>query len=333
MNPDNATRIAHLRWMMLGRAVDDRLAALFKQGQLAGNAFLGRGQEAFSAAGVMQLRDHDVFAPLIRDTAGRIAFGEPLVDGFRVCLGRRTSVMRGRDGNIHRGVLDRPRMQLAMISHLGSAVSAASGVLLSRRLRGRQTAGDLSVALVSIVDGAMAAVATHEGINAAGVEKLPMVVMLANNQVSYSTFNDRSFACRHLVDRAAAYGFTGHTCDGTDADACLATMADAVRRARRGDGPQLVVADLLRLAGHGEHDDAAYVTAELKSRFGDCLQLAERTLKKQGILDEAGLAAMRDEVRREVAAAHEQAAGEPAASPADEDWNAYATRDLMEIRG
>jgi acetoin:2,6-dichlorophenolindophenol oxidoreductase subunit alpha len=326
-------RVQHLRWMLLARMADDRAATLYRQGALAGSAFLGRGQEAFSAAGAMMLRDGDILAPLIRDLAARLAFGEPLIDGFRTCLGKRTGPMRGRDGNIHRGVYAGPRRQLAMVSHLGAMVAAVSGALMARRIQGRQQGPDRAVGLVSLGDGAMAAGAAHEGLNVAGVERLPLVLMLANNQLSYSTGNDRSFACARLVDRAAAYGFTGRTCDGTDADACLATMAEAIDAARSGAGPQMVVADLLRLAGHGEHDDAAYVPSELRSRFGDCLSLTERTLRATGILTDEDLARMREEARAAVQAACEAAQAEAAADPALDDWQALSTRDLREFRG
>ncbi len=329
--PAAETRLQHLRWMILARATDDRLAALFRQGgQLAGGVYLGRGQEAFSAAGAMPLRRGDIFAPLIRDGAGRLAFGENLVDVFRTCLGKRTGPMRGRDGNVHRGNLD--LNLLPMISHLGGMIPVVVGALMARRLKGALTGTDLPVGMASIGEGGMAAGATHEGLNAAGVERLPVVVMVANNQVAYSTFNDRSFACTNLVERAVGYGFTGHTCDGTDADACLAVMADAVARARRGEGPQMVVATLLRLSGHAEHDDAAYVTPELRSRFGDCLTLTARTLKQQGLLDDAALTRMWDEAKAQIQTAYQQAAGEDAPDPQDEDWTAYSERDLTGFR-
>ena len=321
-------RLAHLRWMILARVIDDRLATLYKQNALAGSAFLGRGQEALSAAGGIYLRPGDIFAPMIRDQAGRLAFGEDPLDVFRTCLGRRTGNTRGRDGNVHRGVHVGDRRQLAFISHLGGMVPATVGALLGKRLKGELRGTDTPVGMVSIGDGGMAAGAAHEGLNAAGIERLPLVVMVANNQLSYSTYNDRSFACRHLVDRAAAYGFTGRTCDGTDADACLATMGLAVAAARRGEGPQMVVAELLRLAGHGEHDDASYVTPELRSRFGDCLPLTERTLKNQGVIDEAGLAKLWDEARQISQRAYEQASSEPEPDPAQEDWCAYSARNL-----
>jgi pyruvate dehydrogenase E1 component alpha subunit/2-oxoisovalerate dehydrogenase E1 component alpha subunit len=329
----NEVRLDHLRWMIRARALDDRLATLYRQGQrIVGKVFLGRGQEAFSAAGTMPLRraapglPGDVFAPLIRDLAGRLAFGDQMIDVVREHTGRRTARMRGRDGNVHHGDIDTG--VLPMISHLGAMVSAVNGILVARRLRG--IAG--TVGVTAIGDGGMNTGALHEALNIAAIERLPLVLMVADNQLAFSTSSDRTYACRHLVDRAIGYGVRGHSVNGTDADACLKAMFEAVARARTGDGPQMVVATLLRLAGHGEHDDASYVDADLKSRFGDCVQLASRTLVSEGVLSEAGVQRLWDEAKAQVAAALEQTESEPEPDPAAEDWCAVSERHLTRFR-
>src|SRR5437868_10769351 len=122
------------RWMLLARTLEDKLASLYRGGLITGGVYIGRGQEAVSVACGLFLQKGDVFAPLIRDQAGRSAFGEPLIDVARTYLGSRQGPMRGRDGNIHRG---RPRDdQLAMISHLGAMVSVTVGALLAKRFKG-----------------------------------------------------------------------------------------------------------------------------------------------------------------------------------------------------
>src|SRR4051812_28709961 len=90
------------RWMLLGRLLEDKFASLWRGGKITGGVFLGRGQEALSASLGMNLRKGDIFAPLIRDQAGRLAFGEPILDGIRTYLGSALGPMRGRDGNVHR---------------------------------------------------------------------------------------------------------------------------------------------------------------------------------------------------------------------------------------
>src|SRR3954451_9751683 len=135
------------RWMLLARVLEEKLASLYRGGMITGGVYLGRGQEAVSAACGLFLKKGDVFAPLIRDQAGRSAFGEPLLDVVRTYLGSVKGPMRGRDGNIHRG---RPLdTQLAMISHLGAMIPVMVGKLLAKRMKGEKD----FVGLTTIGDG------------------------------------------------------------------------------------------------------------------------------------------------------------------------------------
>src|SRR5207244_7866948 len=155
----------------------------------------------------------------------------------------------GRCANIHRG--SSGDGQLAMISHLGAMVSVVVGSLMAKRGRGEKN----FIGLTTIGEGGMQTGASHEGMNIAAVEHVPLPIFATNNHYAYSTPNDREFACANLVDRARGYGFEGYELDGTDLAQSLDVIGTAVKRARAGRPPQLVVASILRLAGHGEHDD------------------------------------------------------------------------------
>jgi acetoin:2,6-dichlorophenolindophenol oxidoreductase subunit alpha len=314
------------RWMLLARVLDDKLASLYRGGKIHGGVFLGRGQEALSVATSLALRRSDVFAPLIRDLGGRLAFGEPVLDGVRTYLGSVLGPMRGRDGNVHRG---RPRHGLLpMISHLGAMISVVNGVLLARRMKGVTD----TVGVASIGEGATSTGAFHEALNQAAVERLPLVLVVANNQFAYSTGNARQFACQALVDRAPGYGVEGSRVDGTDLAACLEVLQAAVGRARAGHGPQMIEARLLRLCGHGEHDDAHYVSAALRaSALGrDCLKVAEERLLGEGWADRRQLAAWRREAAGTVEKAVAQVQREAGPNPYVEDWCALSTRRLAD---
>ncbi len=314
------------RFMLLARILDDKFASLWRAGRIHGGVFLGRGQEALSAAIGVSLKKGDVFAPLIRDAAGRLAFGESVLDAARTYLGSALGPMRGRDGNVHRG---KPREgYLPMISHLGAMISVVNGVLFARRMKG--IGGMVGVA--SIGDGATSTGSFHEALNQAAIEKLPLVLVVADNHYAYSTPTSRQFACENLADKAVGYGVEAQSVDGTDLNACLKVVGAAVARARAGHGPQLVVATLLRLCGHGEHDDAGYVDPKLKaSPVGrDCLKVAEEFLLRQKWADAASLKTMRDEIVREVEEAVAQAQREPAPDPFAEDWRAISTGHLNE---
>lgn len=312
--------------MMLARTTEEKLASLYRSGHIRGGVFLGKGQEALSVAAGIHLHKGDIFAPLIRDQAGRMAFGDTVLDTMRTYLGSSLGSMRGRDGNIHRG---RPREgYFAMISHLGAMIPAVAGALLARRLRGESG----MVGATCLGDGGTSTGAFHEGINLAAVEHLPLVLVIANNQYAYSTPNSRQFACRDLLDKAIGYGVAGHRADGLDLEDCLRVCGLAIQAARAGAGPQMVVADLLRLVGHGEHDDASYVERSLReSRLGqDCLALAEAKAKERGWIDQHTLEAWRKACHQEVDEAAAKARREPPPDPAEENWHALSESSLAE---
>ncbi len=321
--------IRTLRCMILSRTLEEKLGSLYRAGgRIVGGVYLGRGQEAFSAAAGIHLRwGKDVYGPLLRDQAGRIAYGEPVLDTMRTYLGVVTGPMRARDGNIHRG---RPEVgYMAMISHLGSLLSVVAGALFARRLQGRL--GD-TVGATSIGDGGTSTGAFHEGLNMAAVEKLPLVVSIANNQFAYSTPTTRQYACESLVDRAVGYGVEGYSVDGTDLLACLETFHQAFARARAGHGPQMVVGRLLRLGGHGEHDDASYVPEAKKHEHEgrDCLLVAQKQAQDLGWATAAEIDEWFKESRREVDKAQAQASKEPTPDPYRENWHALSTPGLVE---
>src|SRR5437870_11905045 len=314
------------RWMLLTRTLEEKLVSLYRGGLITGGVYIGKGQEAVSVACGSFLQQGDIFAPLIRDQAGRSAFGEPLIDVTRTYLGSRLGPMRGRDGNIHRG---HPRKnELAMISHLGAMISVTVGTLMAKRFKGEKN----FVGLAGIGEGGMQTGSLHEGMNIAAVEQVPLVVVATNNHYAYSTPNEREFAGDDLVERAIGYGFEGYSVDGTDLAACLDVIGGAVKRARAGRPPQLVVAWVLRLSGHGEHDDASYVPDEMKRQpfARDCLKVAEQTIVDLNLVDAETLGKWRKGAIAQVEEASAAAQQDPAPDGDKEDWCALSTRDLVD---
>ena len=322
------------RFMLLARVLDDKFAALYRAGKIHGGVFLGRGQEALSVSVGVSLKKTDVFAPLIRDAAGRFAFGETVLDAVRTYMGSPLGPMRGRDGNVHRG---KPQEgYFPMISHLGAMISVVNGALFARRMKGISG----MVGATCLGDGATSTGAFHEALNQAAVEKLPLVLVLADNQYAYSTPTSRQFVCDDLADKAVGYGVAAHSLDATDLAACLKTVGHAVAKARAGGGPQLVVAKLLRLCGHGEHDPEgdifqakqSYIDPKLKNSplSRDCLKVAEEFLLRQSWMDAATLTTWRGEIVTEIEEAVAQVRREPAPDPYDEKWLAISSKHLSE---
>jgi pyruvate dehydrogenase E1 component alpha subunit/2-oxoisovalerate dehydrogenase E1 component alpha subunit len=215
-----------------------------------------------------------------------------------------------------------------MISHLGAMVSVTVGTLMAKRFQGEKN----FVGLTCIGEGGMQTGAFHEGMNIAAVEQVPLVVVATNNHYAYSTPNEREFACDDLVNRATGYGFEGYRLDGTDLSACLDVIGGAVKRARAGRPPQLVVASVLRLSGHGEHDDASYVPEEMKSQpfARDCLKVAEQTIAELNLADPETLSEWRKEAATQVDEAIATAQKEPVPDADKEDWCALSNRELVD---
>lgn len=325
-NLDTALLRRAYRWMLLARLLDDKIASLYRSGLVPGGAFLSKGQEALSVSLGAQLQKGDIYAPLIRDSAGRLAFGETPQEALRSCIGSPLGPMRSRDGNVHRG---HPREgYLPMISHLGAMLSVVNGSLMARRMQGKE----LGVGATCIGDGGTSTGAFHESVNQAAVERLPVIIIVADNQYAYSTHRSRQFACDSLLDKAVGYGIDGYSVDGTDLAACVQVVGKAIRRAREGCGPQLVVASLLRLCGHGEHDDASYVDPVLKqSPVGrDCLKAAAEWLVANNVANAQDLTQWQTETVTQLETAVQEILTDPAPDPAAEQWIALATAALRE---
>lgn len=307
------------RWMVLSRAVEDRLRALYQQGRLRGRLISGRGQEAIPVGACLPLLDGDVVAPVHRDLGAHLVRGTKVLDVLRHYLGRATSLSGGRDGDVHMG--DWRRGVFPMVSHLPDSWPVAAGIAHAFRLR-RQP----QVAMAFAGDGATSAGAWHEAVNYASVFDLPVVFVIENNQYAYSTPGRRQYRVARLVDRAAAYGLPGVRVDGNDALAVYDAVALAVTDARAGQGPRLIEAETFRVDGHAIHDDAGYVPAALREAWvaRDPLTGLAKRLRAAGVTD-AEITGLAEYAETEVTTALRQAEAEPLPDPATVADKVYAT--------
>ncbi len=303
--------LALLRTMLLARRIEERLIRLYHQGSIFGGVYCGCGQEAIGTATTAVAGPNDLFAPCIRDMTVHLGRGAQPLDIFRQFLGRATGPMRGRDGNIHYGNLQRG--VYAMISHLGAMLPVVTGGVMARRRQGRDTIG-----FAFIGDGGTSTGDFHEAVNFAAVFDAPVIFVVENNQFAYSTPITHQFRCQHLVERAAGYGIQGVAADGNDVLALRDIVAGLVADIRPRPRPVLLVCETLRMRGHGEHDDASYVPAALRAAWEQrCpLLLLRQELIADGLATEAELEALDAAVQAEVSAACEQALGDPPPNPA-----------------
>jgi pyruvate dehydrogenase E1 component alpha subunit len=196
-----------------------------------------------------------------------------------------------------------------MVSMLPDMMLVATGMAMAFKLR-----GEARCALTWFGDGSTSRGDFHEAMNWAGVQKLPVVFVLENNQYAYSTPLDKQFAV-DPVERAAAYGFVGVTVDGNDAEAMFEATREARERAVGGGGPTLIEALTMRMHGHAAHDDMKYVPKEQVEewRSRDPIERQEKRLGSLGV----DVDALRAEVSEEIEAAAAEALAGPMPAPGD----------------
>ena len=153
--------------MLLARVLDDKFASLYRGGKIHGGVFLGRGQEALSVAIGLRLRKGDIFAPLIRDAAGRLAFGETVLDAVRTYLGSPLGPDARAATAMSIAAIPAPGY-LPMISHLGAMISVVNGALMAHRFKG--ITGTVGAACLG--DGATSTGAFHESLEPGGSGKI-----------------------------------------------------------------------------------------------------------------------------------------------------------------
>jgi len=306
-----SARLEMLYYMRLQRAVEERGVQLYYQGRIPGAYFTGFGHEATVVGAAYALGPDDLLAPMHRDLAAYIMRGVPVRQVFAQFLDREGGPTRGRDGNVHMG--DPRRGILPFISHMAASVPVAAGMALACRQR-----GEARVVLTYFGDGATSTGAWHEGVNFAAVFRLPLVLVLENNQYAYSTPLDHQTAARAFVDKGAGYGIPAVAVDGNDVLAVYAATRDAVARARGGDGPTLIECETMRMRGHSEADRFSYVPPALLEAWAarDPVAQFERRLREEGILSRDADEAMRSRIAQEIEDGLAWAEASPEPSPA-----------------
>ena len=245
------------RWMLLNRTMEAALENLYKQGKVVGGVYFGLGQEACSCASAYALHTEDWMGPLIRNQGSTLVRGFSPRDIMMQYLAKAGSPTRGRDASSHFGDI-KGRNVVAPISTLGDLLPVLAGVALGARLQGRNIA-----VMTYIGDGGQSTGVTYEGLNFAAVQDLGLVLFVENNLWAYSTPADMQFRVKDLAERAIAYGIPGVIVDGTDACQVYDAAHEACERARRGQGPTLIEAKMMRMKGHAIHDAADYVPKPL----------------------------------------------------------------------
>jgi TPP-dependent pyruvate/acetoin dehydrogenase alpha subunit len=316
-DPDLLKRIYET--MVLTRAVEDRMVAMYRGGDLLGSLYTGHWHEAIAVGACAALRQEDYLAPIHRDLGAHLWRGMEPWQVMASFMGKATSPTGGRDGTLHYGRLDLNIYNLP--SHIPANYPVATGMAFAAKYRGEDR-----VALAFCGDGSTSRADWHESLNIAGVLKLPTIFVVENNQYAYSTPLDLQTASEDFAVKAVAYGMPGVKVDGTDVLAVYDVTAEAVARARAGEGPSLIEAVTMRMHGHAEHDPADYVPREVFEEWSkkDPVELFEKVLLSAGVIDEDTVKQVREATRQKAIEARRKALADPMPDPSTVEEGVYA---------
>jgi len=284
------------------RRFEERVRSAYLEGLVHGTTHLCIGQEAVCAGVVAELRATDYLIYTYRGHGVCIARGMSMAAAFAEIFGRRTGVSGGLGGSMH---LTDPELNLVCAAGIvGGGLPVAVGTGLAAQLSGR---GQVAVAFFG--DGAVNIGAFHESLNIAAVWRLPVVFVCENNYYGEFTRVDRSTPFEDLVRRGAAYDMPSVAIDGNDVMLVKSAAADAVARARAGDGPTFLECRTYRHSGHSRTDPAKYrPAAEVEAWLArDPLPMFERRLLERGVREPQELEQIKAAALEEVLAASRRA--------------------------
>lgn len=300
--------------LVQARSVDERMWSLNRQGKIH-FVISCQGQEAIQIGSAFALRrGEDFVLPYYRDSGVALVLGMTPRDLMLSVFAREADPASG--GRQMPGHFGYPRLRIITgSSPVATQVVHAVGIALAAKIKGEK-----SVAAVYFGDGATSEGDWHEGLNFAGIHKLPVVFICENNGYAISVPQSKQMAIKNVADRAAGYGFPGVVVDGNDVLACYEVTKQAVERALSGQGPTLIEAKTFRIVPHSsDDDDRRYRSREEVEEWKrrDPIQRFKRYLEEQGILTEELNQKIREKVSQEVDDAVEFAEKSPQPKPED----------------
>jgi pyruvate dehydrogenase E1 component subunit alpha len=297
------------RQLVLLRTYDERSVVYHRQGRI-GTYAIYWGHEAMQVGAAYALGREDWIFPSYRESAIGLLRGMRVSTVLSWWRGHPAGWWNPREFNV-----------ASICVPIATQVPHAAGFAWGTRLRGEGTC-----TLVFFGDGATSEGAFHEGANFAAVMRAPLVLVCNNNQWAISTPLGAQTAAPALVDKAAGYGMPGIRVDGGDVLAVYEATAEAVERARKGDGPTFIEAVTYRVAAHGTADDqtayADFGRIEEEKR-SECGGRYEEYLRRQGLLTDELAEQVREEALLAMREGITAAEAEPPADPSEVFDHAY----------
>ena len=300
------------RTMVTARLIDEAAFRLNRQGK-APFVVPVSGHEGCQVGTAWPLRrGQDIWLPYYRDTAVVLVAGMTPYEIFLGLFAKADDPSSGgRQMPSHWG-----SRRLGIISHssvIATQIPHSAGIAYAVRYRGED-----AIVGCWFGEGATSEGAWHEGMNFAGIHKLPVIFVCENNHYAISVAQSKQMAIDNVAERAAGYGFPGVIVDGNDVLACYAAMRTAVERAKAGEGPTLIEAKTYRFFPHtSDDDDRSYRSREEveEAKHHDPIEQLANTLKETGVLDAAAIDAIWVETKASVDEQIEQAWNAPDPAP------------------
>jgi len=311
------------RTMWKSRKFDERSLLMQRAGKIAFHVS-GYGQEAAQVGAAFALnKEKDYFLPYYRDYAFVLSVGMTLKDLMLAAFAKAEDPNSG--GRQMPGHFSHRKLRIVTgSSPVTTQVPHAVGFALASKMR-----GEGAVAFTTFGEGSSNQGDFHEGLNFAGVHKLPVIFMCENNQYAISIPFHKQSAGK-IADRALGYGFPGVQVDGTNPLDVYAVVKQAHDRALRGEGPTLIEAIMYRIMPHSTSDDDMLYRSkeEVESnRQRDPLPNFKKYLMDCGIWNEEQDAALLEDIKREVNEATSYADAAPYPSGSDLTKHVYGDRE------
>jgi len=307
------------RRMALIRRMEERISALYADGQIPGFVHTSVGQEACAVGALFHTRAEDVITSTHRGHGHVLAKGLDPRRMLAELMGKETGSCRGRGGSMH--VADPSIGIFGANGIVGAGLPIAVGAAHAFAARGQD-----GVAVAFFGDGAVATGAFHESLNLAALRGLPIVFFCENNR--FSEFSRA--ADQHpvpIASRAVGYGVPYVELPGNDVAAVADGMAEVLAKVRGGDGPYLVEGLTLRVRGHYEGDVQRYRSKDelAETAQSDPLTVARSRLRELGVADQE-IDRLDEDAQAAVAEAEKFARDSPAPDPASAGDYVYARR-------
>jgi len=310
--------------MLTIRFFEEKVFELYGQNLVPGTIHLYAGEEAVAVGVCANLRRDDYITSTHRGHGHCIAKGAKLDKTMAEILGRKTGYCKGKGGSMH--IADFNIGMLGATAVVGAGIPIAAGAGVSIKLRGTD-----QVVACFFGEGASNQGTFHEGINLAAVWRLPVVFVCENNLYAMGTRQSRVMLIENIADRAAGYGIPSVVVDGNDVLAVYEAARKAVEHAREGEGPTLLECKTYRLKGHSRFDPAAYrpkdeVESWLKK---DAIARFQTKLLEMGVLTEAEVRRIAQDVKSDVEKATKFAIESPFPEPSEALDDVYAAEEEM----